>query len=316
MRARCYRCQSTFETDRFGVQTCPVCGGEVYLPEPGAPPPPQGDAPPGPPSPPAGPPAWSPIPPSAGGAEAPPGWAAVAPGAIPSFSEQSAPFVERARRGLVASYVETWRLAALEPVRFFRQVRVSETRSAVLFGVIALTIGNWVSLAFSYATANATMGFFAQFTRKIGGHIDTTPLLQMFQGFTVASFLAQLAATPLVALVGLYVTAAIFHVLLLVVRGGERGFDATLTVVGYASGIFLIRAVPACGGLVAGIWFMVAAIHGLAEAQRCGSAKSSFAVLMPLVLACVFACAAGAIAGMAGFSGLKGSGGPPGSTGI
>ncbi len=315
MRARCYRCQSTFETDRFGVQACPVCGGEVYLPDPGAPAPAPQATPPRPP-PPGEPPGWSPAPPSAGGPGTQPGWGAVAPGAIPAFAEQSAPFAERARRGFVASYVETWRLAALEPVRFFRQVRVSETRSAVLFGVIALTIGNWVSLAFSYATASATMGFFAQFTRRIGGHIDTTPLIQMFQGFTVASFLAQVAATPLIALIGLYVTAAIFHVLLLVVRGGERGFDATLTVVGYASGIFLIRAVPACGGLIAGIWFMVAAIHGLSEAQRCGSAKSSFAVLMPLVLACVFACAAGAIAGMAGFSGLKGAGGPPASTGI
>jgi hypothetical protein len=230
--------------------------------------------------------------------------------------EQSAPFAERERRGLVPSFIETWRLAALEPVRFFRQVRIDQTRSAVLFGVVALTIGNWISLVFSYMTASATMGFFAQVTRRMSGRIDTSPLLQMVQGFTAVSFIGQLVATPIIALVGLYVTAAVFHVLLLVVRGAPRGFDSTLTVVGYASGIFLIRAVPACGGLIAGIWFMVAAIHGLAEAQRCGSAKSAFAVLMPLVLACALACAAGAIAGMAGISGLKGLSSPPPSTGI
>jgi hypothetical protein len=235
---------------------------------------------------------------------------------VPPVVEQSAPFVERGRGGLVATFIESWRLAALEPVRFFRQVKIGETRSAVLFGVIALTLGNWISLVFSYMTASATMGFFAQITRRMSGRIDTSPLLQIVQGFTLGSFIGQLVATPIIALVGLYLTAAVFHVLLLVVRGAPRGFDATLTVVGYASGIFLIRAVPACGGLIAGVWFMVATIHGLAEAQRCGSAKSAFAVLMPLVLACAFACAAGAIAGMAGLSGLKGLGGPPPSTSL
>ncbi len=319
MRARCYRCQSTFETERFGVQTCPGCGGEVYLPEPSATPPPVSPPPPGAePAAQPGAPGWAPPEGSPGGAAPPPGWSwgPAAPGVAPPLAEQSAPFAERARRGFVASYVQTWKLAALEPTRFFRQVRIGEARSAVLFGVVALTIGNWAALVFSYLTANATVGFFAQFTRRMGEHIDTTPLLQMFQGFTLGSLLAQLAATPLIAFIGLYLSAALFHLLLLVVRGAPRGFDATLTVVGYASGIFLVRAVPACGGLVAGIWFMVAVIHGLAEAQRCGSAKSAFAVLMPLVLACVFACAAGAIAGMAGFTGLKGAGGPPGSTGI
>jgi hypothetical protein len=230
--------------------------------------------------------------------------------------EQSSPFAERSKRGFLASFVQTWRLAALEPVRFFRQVRTSETRSAVLFGVVALTLGNWVALVFSYLTADAAAGFLAQFTRRMNGRVDTTPLVQMVQGGTVESFVGQLVATPLIALGGLYLTAAVFHVLLLVVRGAPRGFDSTLTVVGYACGIFLLRAIPACGGLLAGIWFMVLAIHGLAESQRCGAAKSAFAVLMPLVLACAFACAAGAIAGMAGLPGLKGGGGPPPSTGI
>ena len=307
MRARCFRCQNTFDTDHFGIQTCPSCRAEVYLPDPGAPlaaatePAPMES-----PSPAEAPPGDAP----------PPGWGPVPPGAVPPVFEQSAPFAERERRGFVSSFVETWRLAALEPVRFFRQVRTAETRSAVLFGVIALTIGNWIALAFSYLTASATMGFFAQFTRRMNGHFDTAPFLEIVQGFTLRSFVGQFIATPIIAFIGLYATAAAFHLLLLVVRGAPRGFDSTLTVVGYASGIFLIRAVPACGGIIAGIWFMVAVIHGLAESQRCGTAKSAFAVLMPLVLACVFACAAGAIAGMAGLGNLKGSGGAPPSTGI
>src|SRR5512138_452302 len=71
MLARCARCQGTFQTDRFGVQTCPHCGGEVLLADPNAPaapagpsqpPAPQAQPPSQPPPPPpqAGPPSWGP----------------------------------------------------------------------------------------------------------------------------------------------------------------------------------------------------------------------------------------------------------------
>jgi hypothetical protein len=120
-------------------------------------------------------------------------------------------------------------------------------------------------------------------------------------------------------LLGIYFSAGVFHLLLLVVRGAPRGFDATLTVVAYASGIFLLRALPVCGGLIALVWFIVMVVHGLAEAQRCGTGKAAFAVLGPLVLLCVLACLASVVAGLAGMAGLRGLGGgapaPPG-TGI
>ena len=65
--------------------------------------------------------------------------------------------MERGRRGFFHSFAETWKLAATEPARFFRQVRIGQTSSAVLFGVLALTVGNWVSLVFSYLTANVAL---------------------------------------------------------------------------------------------------------------------------------------------------------------
>jgi hypothetical protein len=213
---------------------------------------------------------------------------------MPPVAEQPAPFAERARRGLVASYVETWRLAATEPARFFRQVRVSPAGSAVLFGVISVTIGTWASLLFRYATASTALSVVGQITRRMGGRLETLPFNQVFQGLTGAAFAGQMLLAPVFVLIGLYITAAVFHVLLLLVRGSNRGFDATLTVVGYASGVMLLEALPVCGGLVALVWFLVAAVTGLSEAQRCGGGKAAFAVLMPLVLSCVCACLGGA----------------------
>ena len=223
--------------------------------------------------------------------------------------------MERARRGFFHSFAETWKLAATEPARFFRQVRIGQTGSAVLFGVLALTVGNWVSLVFSYLTANATVNIVGQITRRMDGRVDTLPLTQLVQGLTLRSFIGQAVATPILALVAVYVTAAVFHLLLLLVRGAPRGFDATLTVVGYASGIFLVRALPVCGGLIAMVWFAVAAIQGLAEAQRTGTGKATFAVLMPLLLAFLCFCGVLGMIGLAGLSGLRGTGTPP-STGL
>lgn len=320
MRARCFRCQATFETDRFGTQSCPSCGSELYLPDPNAPQP--GGREPEPPSAPLPPPgaggpgwgpAWGGTP--AAGAGAPPGWGPVSPGAVAPPAEQSAPFAERGRRGFFRAFAETWRLAALEPARFFRQVRISQTGSAVLFGALALTLGNWISLVFSYLTANATVNLVGQITRRMDGRVDTLPLTQLVQGLTLRSFLGQAAATPVLALVAVYLTAAVFHLLLLLVRGAPRGFDATLTVVGYASGIFLVRALPVCGGLIAMVWFAVAAIQGLGEAQRAGTGKATFAVLMPILLAFLCFCGVLGAIGLAGLGGLRGAGTPP-STGL
>src|SRR5918912_1028029 len=105
MRARCYHCQNAFDTDRFGVQRCPTCGTEVYLPDPAA-------------------------------AQAQP---PAAPGGAPA-------------------------------------------RSAVLFGVISVTLGTWVSLLFRYMTASATVNFVGQLTRRMGGRVETFPFSQVFQG--------------------------------------------------------------------------------------------------------------------------------------
>ena len=239
------------------------------------------------------------------------------PGAVPPPAEQSAPFAERARRGFFRGFVETWKLAATEPARFFRQVRISQTGSAVFFGALALTVGNWASLVFSYLTANATVSLVGQITRRMEGRVDTLPLTQLIQGLTLRSFLGQVIATPLLALIAIYLTAAVFHVLLLMVRGAPRGFDATLTVVGYASGIFLIRSLPVCGGLIAMVWFAVSAIQGLGEAQRAGSGKAAFAVLFPVLLTFLCFCGVLGMIGLTGLDALRGGGTEtPPSTGL
>jgi hypothetical protein len=96
--------------------------------------------------------------------------------------------------------------------------------------------------------------------------------------------------------IGIYLGAAILHLLLRLFRGASRGFDATLTVVAYVNGLNLLLAVPACGWFLAGIWALVVSIIGLGAIHRCGTGKAAAAVLAPAVLGCACCC------GIAGLS--------------
>jgi len=209
----------------------------------------------------------------------------------------------------VQAWIQTWKLVALEPARFFRLVRADQTGAALLFGVIGASIGTIVSGIFSFFSVNAALGAMGPFLEKLREQGMDPELLQRFAGgATGISLLAQIVLAPLIAFVAIYVASAIFHVVLLLVKGAPRRFSGTLTVVAYAYGIYVLTALPMCGGLVAVVWFTVAAIVGLAELHRSPTWKSALAVFSPLLLLCLCGCAAGiAIPNMMK---LQGKGGP------
>jgi hypothetical protein len=307
MIARCARCQQTFSTDRFGVQTCPHCGGEVLLADPNAPrppppaPPPQeapGGAPPpgwgGAPSGPGGPPPGWGAPPPGG---PPPGWGAPPGPAGPPSGEESAPFVRRKELGFFGAYFRTWKLASLEPARFFRNVKVNETGSAVLFGVLSITVAQWFQALYGWLINTSMQGFMQEIMRRVPqGQAEIDPkILEYFSGTHPAMLAAQLLGAPLYALVNVFLAAGVIHLFLLLLKAAPRGFETTLTVVGYAAGVQLVAAAPVPGlaALAAFVWFLVAMIVGLGEAQRCGNGKAAAATLLPGVLLCLCCCGGG-----------------------
>ena len=327
MLARCARCQGTFTTDSFGVQTCPHCGSEILLADPGAPagatprepppgqppappawtgpPPPDAGAPPPPPPggspPPAGgwvPPPYGPPPYGPPPGHGPPGGFGGGPGDRPGDGLAS-PFAERATRGFFPAFFETFKLVAVQPANFFRRVRVDQTGAAILFGVLASTVGtaisslySWISRASTVAGMQKLMEGMPEEQRRI---LDL--LLQSTSG---AALLAQVVLAPVMAFIAIYLVAAVVHLLLLLFKGAPRGFDATLTVAAYAAGLNLLLAIPGCGGLVVLVWWLVALIIGLGEAQRCGPGKAAVAVFAPAIALCVCCCGVAGL-GASGF---------------
>ena len=213
MLARCARCQKTFETDRYGVQACPHCGAEVLLATPGGPPP--ASAPPPPP----GAPAWGGPPPPA-----PPGPA----------TEASAPFAQRRQLGFLAAFFQTWKLAAVDGASFFRIVKVNESGSAVLFGVVAITVSQWFQAAYGYLMGVATGGMMEQVLRHLPrSETGFDPdVLRIVAGASLAGFAGHVIAAPFYGLISIFLTAGIIHLFLLLLRGAPRGIEPTLTGLG------------------------------------------------------------------------------------
>lgn len=92
--------------------------------------------------------------------------------------------------------------------------------------------------------------------------------------------------TPFFLLVWLFVIAGVQHVILLLVRGAQAGFEATFRVVGYSVSPFVFLLLPLCGMPVASMWMLVLTVVGLKEAHRISGGKAAFAVLFPIILCC------------------------------
>jgi len=122
-----------------------------------------------------------------------------------------------------------------------------------------------------------------------GDRPELTALLGWAESW--AGFVAQVVFGGVFVAIGVFIAAAIVHVMLLLLGGARNGFEATFRVVCFSQATSLVLIVPFCGQLIAPFWTLVIDVIGLAEAQRIGHGKAAAAVLLPIVLVCC--CCAG-----------------------
>ena len=179
---------------------------------------------------------------------------------------------------------------------------------AVLFGVLAMTVASWFQTLYGALMGAATRGMFEEVLKQVpqGSQFQDTWMVQWISGATLVGTLVQLVAAPFISAIWILIWAGVYHVALLVLGAASRGFEATLTVVGYASGALLIGAAPVPGlaNLVGAVWFGFAAAIGFREAQRTTSGKAWTALLLPFLAVCACCCAVGWMM-VTGFSSLK-----------
>jgi hypothetical protein len=203
----------------------------------------------------------------------------------------SIPWERRDEIGLAAALIETTKQVLTGPTDFFRRMPVAGgVGSPLLYAVIVGYLGVLVSTVYSAVfmlMGGAARGAFGAF----GDRPEVARMLEAFSGW--GGIIAQVLFAPFGIVIGLFVSTAITHVMLMLLDGASQGFEATFRVRSYATAASVLAIVPFCGGAIGGIWSLVLCIIGLAEAQRIPVWKAALAVLLPIVLCCC-CCAVGA----------------------
>jgi signal peptidase I len=106
-------------------------------------------------------------------------------------------------------------------------------------------------------------------------------------GFAAALGVA--IATPLLTIVSLYVSAALVHFWLIVLRARGEGFRATVAATAYADAPIVLGIIPVVGAVLGYLGYLVVLARGLRYAQRTAPWKAWVAALLgagtPVLLA-------------------------------
>jgi len=207
------------------------------------------------------------------------GSAAVVP-TSPRTSRVKTAWEEEGTQWTFGGLVTTLRESLFSPSEFFRRMNVTGgLTNPMLYALITGMTGIMLFYVGQILLHDASPGFLpSQVTEPAG--------VDLFSG---SGMVITAVCTPFLIIAGLFVWTGLLHLLLLLVRGAQNGFEATFRVVAYGYGANIFLAIPFCGGVLSILWTVVLAIIGLKEAHGTSGGKAGFAVLFPLVLCCAAA---------------------------
>ncbi len=132
-------------------------------------------------------------------------------------------------------------------------------------------------------------------------------MLDWFESW--AGLVSQVVFGGVSVVISVFVGSGILHLMLLLLGGARRGFEATFRVVCFSQATTLLLLVPVflipfCG-LAVVAWCLTLYVIGLAQAHQIGTGQALAAVLLPILALCCCCLGlavtfAGAIASLAG----------------
>jgi hypothetical protein len=196
---------------------------------------------------------------------------------------------------------ETVRLLATRPGDAFRRMPITGGIGRPLFYAVAI---GWLGLAVNIAWQVLFQGAWLPFLESA----DELAGMGAMYGLTIGSGFVLALLVPFFIIIGVFIAAAIYHLMLLIVGGATSGFEATARVVCYAQTAHLAGLIPCCGPIFGLVWTVVLYVVGLSVAHRTSQGKALLAFVLPLVLCCVLsALLLLAIGGLAGLAAIASS---------
>jgi hypothetical protein len=216
------------------------------------------------------------------------------PPAVSAAPRPPIPWEDTARAGAIERFVETVKLLATAPTEAFERMPiVGGIGRPLLFGILAAWVGIAISSIWSLLFSGMSLPFLDS---------DQLGLVGAVMGMSTAVTVAIIFLAPIITIIVVFIEAAILHLMLMLVGGANRGFEASARVCSYAQASQLAQAIPFCGGLISLAWSLVLLIVGLSEAHGTSRGKAAVAVILPVVLCCGFLAAMtffGVLAGIA-----------------
>jgi hypothetical protein len=83
-------------------------------------------------------------------------------------------------------------------------------------------------------------------------------------------------------MLSMFIYSAILHLLLLMVRGGKNGFEATFRVVAYSQAAQVWELIPIVGSWIGGVWQLIVQVVGLREIHGVSYLRIILAFLLPV----------------------------------
>jgi len=210
----------------------------------------------------------------------------------------STPWEDRGRIGIVQALIETTQKVLTAPSAFFASMPVTGgVGGPLLYAMVVGSLGVIVAAIYR-EVFRALMG---STLTSLGGGSELRRLMPLLMGGM--GLVLQVILAPLFVILGVFVVSAIVHLMLILLGGAKRGFEATFRVACYGEAAAVLNIIPICGNVISGVYYVALVIIGLAAAHGIGKGTAAAAVLLPLVVVCC-CCAGGVLLAMGGVASI------------
>ena len=190
----------------------------------------------------------------------------------------------------VGSFIDVVRRVVTRPAEFFSSIpRRGNYLAPLVFALICIEVSTILGGLLRLAWRPETMGGVR------------------FQGigYSFGDYIADVILTPIGAAIGLFIFAAIAHLLVMLFVGGTNsGFEATFRAVCFVSVTSLVNWIPVIGGLLA-LYGLYLAVVGIREMHATTTGRAALVVLLPIAFILLLAFILVVVAGAAILSGLR-----------
>ncbi len=225
------------------------------------------------------------------------------PAALPEDAtpSEATPWDRRDQIGLVAAAWDTTVAVLLSPSRFFAAVKAGGGEGGgvggeLVYGTVLGYLGLLASAVYGQVIHLVGGGLGGFHTRSRFGELP-----QFVEGWL--GFALQVVLGPVLVLMGIFFSAALSHLGLLLV-GRSRGFEMTLKVFCYAQAVAVFQLLPICGGLLSLPYLVTLYVIGLSTTHEIPEGRAYGALLLTFLAVCC--CVGALVVGFIGVAGLAG----------